>query len=181
MKPSLRIAVIAAGLVAAAWPALRAADEISPPPPPPTAPGAAGGEQGPGPRQRRSPRNPVEQAEFLKQTLGLTPEQFDQVLAIYEDEAVQRQAIMSDDSLSWDDRRAKARGLMGGTRVKIRALFTPEQQKKFDALPRPGPWGRHHGPGPGIPPPPPPAGDAPPPPPPPGDTLPANPAPAGGT
>ena len=162
------------------WPALRAADESSQPPPPPAPPAAPGAEQVPAARQRRVPRSPMEQAEFLRQALGLTSEQFDQVLAIYKDEAAQRQAIMSDESLSFDDRRAKTRGLMSGTQVKVRALFTPDQQKKFDAMPRPWQGGRHHGPGAGNMPPPPPPSVAPPPPS--TDTpLPDNPPPAGGT
>jgi hypothetical protein len=122
----------------------------------------------------------MEQAEFLKQAVDLTKDQFDQVLAIYKDEAAQRQAIMGDESLSRDDRRAKMRGLNEGTQVKVRALLTPDQQKKFDALPRPGPGRRNRGADHGNPPPPPPSGDAPPPPP--GDTPPpASPPPAGGT
>ena len=113
----------------------------------------------------------MEQAEFLRQALGLTSEQFDQVLAIYKDEAAQRQAIMGDDSLSRDERRAKMRGLMSGTQDKVRALLTPDQQKKFDAMPRPGPGRRNRGEDHGNPPPPPPGDTAPP----------ANPPPAGST
>lgn len=180
MKPTLRITIIAAGLAVAAWPVLRAADE-SAPAQPPTPPAATGGEQGPEARPRRWQPNPAEQAQHLKQVLDLTQEQFDQVLAIFKDEAAQRQAIMKDDSISRDDRRSKMRELMNATQAKIRALLTPEQQKKFDAMPRPGWNGRNRGPGSENPPPPPPA-DAPPPPPPADTPPPANPPPpAGGT
>ena len=168
MKPTLRIAVIAAGLAVAAWPALRAADEPSQPPPPPAPPAAAGGEKSPEARPKHWQREQMERFEHMKQALNLTQEQSDQILAIINGNAPQRQAIMSDDSLSKRDRRAKMRELMKGTDARIRALLTPEQQTKFDAMPRPGRGGRDGGPGHGNPPPPP-TGDTPPPPPP-GDT-----------
>jgi periplasmic protein CpxP/Spy len=182
MKLMLKTAVIAAGLAVAAWPALRAADESSQPPPP-APPAAPGGENNPEARPPRGPRDPMEQLEHLTQVLGLTQEQHDQIAAIYKANAPQRQAIMSDDSLSPNDKRAKMRELMNGTQAKVRALLTPEQQTKFDAMPRPGRGSRNGGPGRGNPPPPPP-GDAPPPPPPSGDAPPpANnpPPPAGGS
>jgi Spy/CpxP family protein refolding chaperone len=176
MKPTLRIAVIVAGLAVAAWPSLRAADESSQPPPPP----AAGGEQGPEGHPRRWQRDPAEQVQHLKQVLDLTQAQSDQALAIYKDAAAQRQALMRDDSLSRDERRPKMRELMNSTQVKIRALLTPEQQKKLDAMPRPGRDGRNGGPGAGNPPPPP-AGDVPPPPPPADTPPPASNSPAAGS
>ena len=166
MKPTLRIAVIAAGLAVAAWPVLRAADESSQAAPPPPPPVAAGGEQGPEAHPHRWQRNPAERAQHLKQVLELTQEQFDQVLAMLKDAEAQRQAIMS------EDRHAKMRELMNGTQAKIRALLTPEQQTKFDAMPRPGKGGRNDGPGHGNPPPPPP---------PPGGTPPPSAPPASGS
>jgi len=175
MKHTLRIAMIAAGLTAAAWTALRAADETSQPqPPPPAAPPAAtGGENGPEGHARRWQRNPMEQLDRLKEVLSLTQEQTDQIQAIIKGNAPQRQAIFSDDSLSPDDKRAKMQELNKGTQAKIRALLTPEQQTKFDAMPRFRPGGRNHGPGHG-PPPPPPGGNPPPPPPPADAPAPAN-------
>jgi len=173
MKLTPRIAVIAAGLAVAAWPALRAADEPSQPSSPPAPPAAGGGENNPEARPpRRWRRDAMEQFERLKQALDLTPDQSAQILAIIKGNAPQRQAIMSDDSLSRNDRRAKMQELRKGTKVKIRALLTPEQQKKFDAMPRGGPGGRHRGPGTENPPPPPPGGTPPPanPPPPAGGT-----------
>lgn len=178
MKPTFRIAVIVAGLAVAAWPSLRAADESSQPPPPPP-PSAAGGDQGPEGHPRRWQRDPAEQVQHLKQALDLTQEQSDQALAIYKDEATQRQALMRDDSLSRDEKRPKMRELTNSTQAKIRALLTPEQQKKFDAMPRPGRGGRNGGPGAGNPPPPA-AGDVPPPPPPTDTPPPASTSPAAG-
>ena len=115
----------------------------------------------------------MEQLDRLKEVLSLTQEQTDQIQAIIKGNAPQRQAIFSDDSLSPDDKRAKMQELNKGAQAKIRALLTPEQQTKFDAMPRFRPGGRNHGPGHG-PPPPPPGGNPPPPPPPADAPAPAN-------
>ena len=167
MKATFRIAVIAAGFAVAAWPALRADDQPAPPQPP--QPPAAGGEHPEEVRPRRWQRDPMERLEHLKQALDLTKEQSDQVAAIIKDGASQRRAIMTDDSLSRNDKRTKMQELRQGTDARIRALLTPEQQKRFDAMAR-GPWARNGGPNQGNPPPPPPPPPPPqqrPPPPPP--------------
>jgi periplasmic protein CpxP/Spy len=175
MKRTLKIALFAAGFAVAAWPALRAADESAPAQPPP--PSAGGGNNGPEGRPGHWRRDPTEQTQHLTQALGLTQAQSDQVLAIFKDEAAQRQALRGDDSLSRNDMRTKMRELMKASQAKIRALLTPDQQKSFDAMPRPGRNGKDGGPGHGNLPPPS-AGDAPPPPPPPGDTPPPASAPS---
>ena len=169
MKSMFRIAAIAAGLAAAAVPAIRAADETQPAPPSPAQPPAAPGDKAPdGAQPRRWQRGPMEQVQRLGEALSLTQEQKDQVTAIIKGNAPQRQAIMNDLALAQEALRAKMRELRKETELKIRALLTPEQQQKFDAMPHPG-FGRgpRHG-GPHNPPPPdaPPAAGSPPPPPP---------------
>lgn len=160
MKPTLRIGLMAAALAVAALPITRAADETQPPPPP-----GAGADKAAEQHPRRGPRSPQEQLQRLSDALSLTPQQKDQIGAIYKENAPQRQAIMNDESLSREDRRAKMGELTKSTQTKVRALLTPEQQQKFDTMPRPG-WGRR-GMGPnGGPPPggnPPPANATPPP------------------
>ena len=174
MKPTLRIAMIAAGFAVAAWPALRAADEPAPAQPPPPPLPAAGGGTSLDEHPHRGRGEPGEELARLKEALGLTQEQSDQIEAIIKGNAPQRQVIMSDDSLSHEAKRMKMRELRDITHSRIRALLTPEQQKKFDAMPR-GPEGRKGGhrwggqtqetpPSPPSPPSPPPAPDAPPPP-----------------
>jgi Spy/CpxP family protein refolding chaperone len=165
MKSMFRIAAIAAGLAAAALPAARAADETQPVPPPPAQPPAALGDKAPdGARPRRWQRDPMEQLRRLSEALSLTQEQKDQITAIIKGNAPQRQAIINDAVLAQEAQRAKMRELRKETELKIRALLTPEQQQKFDALPRPE-FGRgpRHG-GPHYPPPPdaPPAAGSPP-------------------
>ena len=91
----------------------------------------------------------------MSEVLNLTQEQKDQIAAIMKEAAAAEEA-----------QRAKMRELRKETEQKIRALLTPEQQQKFDAMPRPefGRGPRHGGPhGP-----PPPDGNLPPPDAPPG-------------
>jgi Spy/CpxP family protein refolding chaperone len=106
-------------------------------------------------RPRRWRHEAKERLEHLKQELNLTQEQSDQIAAIIKGNAPQRQAIMNNDSLSPDEKRARMWELRQGTEARIRTLLTPEQQTKFDAMPR-GHGGRNGGPGGKNPTPPPP-------------------------
>jgi Spy/CpxP family protein refolding chaperone len=163
MKSIFRIATIAAGLAVAALPAVRAADETPPGPPPPAAPGDRAPD---GARPPRWQRDPMERLQRMSEVLNLTQEQKDQIAAIIKGNAPQRQAIMKEAAAAQEAQRAKMRELRKETEQKIRALLTPEQQQKFDAMPRPefGRGPRHGGPhGP-----PPPDGNLPPPDAPPG-------------
>ena len=138
MKSMFRIAAIAAGLAAAAVPAIRAADETQPVPPPPAQPPALSDKAPDGAQPRRWQRDPMEQVQRLGEALSLTQEQKDQITAIIKGNAPQRQAIMNDLALAQEALRAKMRELRKETELKIRALLTPEQQQKFDTMPRPG-------------------------------------------
>ena len=44
------------------------------------------------------------------------------------------QALMQNESLSQEDRRAQARTISEGTNNSIKALLTDEQKQKFDAM-----------------------------------------------
>ncbi|MFA5056758.1 MAG: hypothetical protein WC485_01480 [Opitutaceae bacterium] len=127
-----KTAFLAAGLAVAALPSMQAADSSTPP-----APGDQNSAQ-PAPRWQHGPK---ERLQHLGEVLALTPEQKDQVAAIFKADAPQVQAIMNDTSLSRAERRAKMQALRKDMRAKIRAVLTPEQQQKFDAMPPPG-----HGP-----------------------------------
>ncbi len=154
MKNFARIAVIASSLTLAALPALRAADEPAPQPPPSSgAPDAGARPERTGRRGRWM--DPAERLRHMTEVLGLTDGQQAQMKAIFKDEMEKRRAIMEDESLAPEDRRAKMMALGQDMRTRLRALLTPEQQQKFDAMPRPG-----RGPRGEVP-----SGDAPPPPP----------------
>ena len=114
----LRVAILAIG--ATALPAL--AQEPATPPPQTQ----AGPERG-GPGRGN-------QVEFLTKKLNLTPDQVTQVKAIDEDSGKQMKALREDTSVAQQDKRAKMMDIRKASQGKIRALLTPDQQTKFDAL-----------------------------------------------
>ena len=93
----------------------------------------------------------------LSEKLQLTDPQKEQVKAIFAATEPQAMALRDDESLSQEDRRAKMQAIRKSTHDQIRALLTADQQKTFDAMPKPGRG--HHGPPKGDG-----QGDAPPPP-----------------
>jgi Spy/CpxP family protein refolding chaperone len=147
MKSMFRIAVIAAGFAVATLPAVRAADETQP---------APGGQNTPGqstrPERRGQRMDPAERLKHLSEVLNLTDDQKAKVAAILKDDQEKGQAIRNDSSLSREDRRAKMMDLMKDSQAQIRALLTPEQQQKFDTMPRPARGPRGDGAGNGPPP-----------------------------
>jgi Spy/CpxP family protein refolding chaperone len=74
------------------------------------------------------------QVEFLTQKLNLTPDQVTQVKAIDADTMKQMNALREDTSVAQQDKRAKMMDIRKASQGKIRALLTPDQQTKFDAL-----------------------------------------------
>lgn len=74
------------------------------------------------------------QVDFLTKQLNLTPDQVTQVKAIDADTWKQMQALRDDTSTAGPDKRAKMMDLHKESQAKIRALLTPDQQTKFDAL-----------------------------------------------
>jgi len=71
---------------------------------------------------------------WLTEKLGLTADQQAKVKAIFDASRPQMEAIHSDTSLSKEDKRAKMKALHDSNDAQIRALLTPDQQQKFDAL-----------------------------------------------
>jgi protein CpxP len=97
------------------------------------------------------------QVEFLTKQLNLTPDQVTQVKAIDADTWKQSKALQEDTTVAGADKRAKMMEIHKASQDKIRALLTPEQQTKFDALQAEMRERReNHGGGQGGPPPPPP-------------------------
>jgi protein CpxP len=74
------------------------------------------------------------QVEFLTKKLDLTPDQVTQVKAIDGDTWKQMMALRSDTSLTPDEKKPKMTAIHQASQDKIRALLTPDQQTKFDAL-----------------------------------------------
>jgi protein CpxP len=140
----LGLAVLVFGAALAALPAM-AQDPSAPPPPGQGGPGRGG----PGGMRGH-------QVEFLTKQLNLTPDQVTQVKAIDADTWKQSKALQEDTTVAGADKRAKMMEIHKASQDKIRALLTPEQQTKFDALQAEMRERReNHGGGQGGPPPPP--------------------------
>ena len=124
MKSMFRIAIIAAGLVVAALPAARAADETQPTPPPP----------GGGPRGEWREHRQEMMGKEMTEKLGLSQDQQDKVKAIREKNQADIKAVRDDASLTEDQKREKIRELRMNSMKDIRAVLTPDQQAKMDQM-----------------------------------------------
>ncbi len=91
--------------------------------------------------QAAEPPSRREQAEArlqqLAETLALTGEQKTQVAAVFQTEGEKLAALRADDSLRPRKKLKQFREIRESARAQIRAILTPEQQAKFDALPKP--------------------------------------------
>jgi protein CpxP len=119
------------------------------PPPPPDQ-----NQAGPPPGGRGMRMDPDRQLARLTEALSLTTDQQAQIKPLLVDRQQKIQALMQDQSVSQEDRRAKARTISEGTNVSIKALLTEDQKQKFAAMQE---RMRNNGPGgggPGGPPPP---------------------------
>lgn len=85
-----------------------------------------------------------ERLQHMAQALGLTDEQKAKAGDILRRQADQLKALRDDDSKNRRQKFKAMRKIQDDGRAQIRALLTPEQQEKFDAMPRPGPGRRRH-------------------------------------
>jgi len=75
-----------------------------------------------------------DQLKNLTNKLNLTADQQAKIKPLLEDQRQEAQSVMSDTSLSQDDRRSKMRSLHESSNAKIRGVLSDDQKKKFDAL-----------------------------------------------
>lgn len=103
----------------------------------PTGGGPGGGPGGGGGRGGGPPSAEAIRDRLVKQ-LGLTPDQQAKLEPILQDS---RQQMMGLRDLPEQDRRTRGQQIREATRAKIRALLTPDQQAKYDAMALGGPAG----------------------------------------
>jgi len=122
-----------AGLALLATPALRAGNE---PAPAPTGQPASHEEM-----RDRTVDHMLEQrerrqemGERMAKELGLTADQKTKMKGLLRQQRTAAEAIMDDEALSRDQRRAKLRELGQNNEAQRRAVLTPEQQKKADEM-----------------------------------------------
>jgi len=113
-----------------------AQQETAPPPPPPDqqqqGPPPNGQMQGPGRGQHGM--DPERRVEQMQRRLNLNDSQTAQVRQIFTESHAQMETIRSNASLAPGDRRAQMMTLHQGEQARIRAVLTPDQQAKFDAM-----------------------------------------------
>jgi protein CpxP len=78
--------------------------------------------------------NPDKQLEHLTKTLSLTSDQQTQIKPILENQQQQMMQLHEDQSLSRDDKMAKAKSLHADTTSKIEAVLTPDQKQKYEVM-----------------------------------------------
>jgi Spy/CpxP family protein refolding chaperone len=127
-----------------------AQQDAAPPPPP------DGQQQGP-PMGGPHGMDPVRHAAMMQRRLDLTAGQTAQLQQIFTEEQAQMEALRSNTALAPEDRRAQMMGLHQGVQTRIRAVLTPDQQTKFDAMQARMRERRMGGRNEGAPPPPPPS------------------------
>jgi len=127
-RNSFPVFALALLVIVTATPRLRAEEAPSEPP---------ARERGPG-----GPGSPKERLQQMAEHLGLSAEQKEKVGAILKEQMELGRAIRGDESLTQDQRREKMLAQGKATREKIRAVLTPEQQAKFEAMPQRSPGGR---------------------------------------
>jgi hypothetical protein len=74
-----------------------------------------------------------DQVKRLSDRINLTDDQQAKAKTILEDQHVQAQALMKDDSLSQDDKKQKFMSLRQTTISKIKDILNDDQKKEFDA------------------------------------------------
>jgi Spy/CpxP family protein refolding chaperone len=78
--------------------------------------------------------DPGKQAAHLGEKLGLNSGQVAQIQPILADRFQKMQTLRADNSLSQDDRRAKARAIQQEANSKIEALLTDTQKQQFEQM-----------------------------------------------
>jgi len=85
-------------------------------------------------KPEKAPR--ISRVERLAAALELTDEQKSQVAAILKEENAALRTVSDDKSLDRSAKIARNREIREAHAARIRALLTPEQQQRFDALPK---------------------------------------------
>jgi Spy/CpxP family protein refolding chaperone len=88
--------------------------------------------------EERSPSRRSARLQELDRELELTDDQKQRIEAIWDRAEQKAREIKADDDLGRRKRRIAAREAMKATHAEVRAVLTPEQQKRFDAMPRGG-------------------------------------------
>jgi Spy/CpxP family protein refolding chaperone len=78
--------------------------------------------------------DPERRVEMLQRRLDLNADQTAQIRQIFTEARAQMETLRSNTSLTPEDRRAQMMTLHQGEQSRIRAVLTPDQQTKYDAM-----------------------------------------------
>jgi protein CpxP len=139
-----------------------AQQNAAPPPPPDGQQQPAGQQQGAPPDgQMQGPEqggqrgmDPERRLQMMQRRLDLNDSQTAQIRQIFTESRAQMETLRSNASLAPEDRRAQMMTLHQGEQARIRAVLTPDQQTKYDAMQARMHERRGDDGGPGAPPPP---------------------------
>ena len=95
---------------------------------------------------------------MLQRNLNLTPDQTTQVKALFAAERTKMEAVHANAALAPEDRRSQTMAIHQDSETRLRALLTPDQVTKYDAMQAQMREHRRDGQSPQGPPPPPPPG-----------------------
>lgn len=134
------------------------AQQETAPPPPDQQQGPPPDGQMQGPMQgQRGMMDPERRTGMLQRRLGLSDDQTAQVRKILTESQAQAETLRMNSSLAPADRHTQMMSLRQGEQARLRAVFTPDQQAKYDAMQAKMRERRAEGGGQGAPAPPPPA------------------------
>ncbi len=85
-------------------------------------------------RGRGMRMDPSRQLERMTRELNLTSDQQEKIKPLLLERQQKMQALMQDQSVSQEDRRAQMRTIMEGSNNSIKATLTDDQKQKFDAM-----------------------------------------------
>jgi periplasmic protein CpxP/Spy len=94
---------------------------------------APAAQSAPPPAQRRPP-NPARQARRLGRQLGLSAGQVGQVEPMLADRRQQLENVRTDSTLTPQQRRAQARGIMQDSNSKIEAVMNDSQKQRYEQM-----------------------------------------------
>lgn len=128
MRNTLFALALGSMIAVSANAALYAQDNGAQPTPPQTT------SQPSGPSHRGHRMNPDRQLAHLTKALDLTSDQQAQIKPILVDRQQQMRSLFQDQTLSRQDKRAKAQSIQQDTQTKLEAALNDTQKQKFEAM-----------------------------------------------
>ncbi|MEO8820041.1 MAG: hypothetical protein ABI374_04305 [Ginsengibacter sp.] len=86
------------------------------------------------PQSQQTQTEPSPHQKGMMNQLNLTPDQKSQMKTLHQDMKQQRESIMSDQSLTADQKKQKMKEFRKSQQEKVNGILTPDQQQKMKEL-----------------------------------------------